>query len=63
MMSRADLADSVVYDFTKRLFNVLPQVASSLGRGRFSALEHAPATSVPLHPGAARYYRERELFP
>jgi hypothetical protein len=63
VLCRADLPDSLVYDFTRRLFNVLPQIASSLGRGRFSALEHAPATSVPLHPGAARYYRERELFP
>jgi TRAP-type uncharacterized transport system substrate-binding protein len=24
-------------------------------------LERAPATPVPLHPGAARYYRQREL--
>ena len=63
VLCRADLPDSVVYDFTRRLFNVLPMIASSLGRGRFSALEHAPATPVPLHPGAARYYRERELFP
>jgi TRAP transporter TAXI family solute receptor len=63
VLCRDDLPDSLVYDFTRRLFNVLPQIASSLGRGRFSALEHAPASSVPLHPGAARYYRERELFP
>jgi TRAP-type uncharacterized transport system substrate-binding protein len=24
-------------------------------------LEQAPATPVPLHEGAARYYREREF--
>ena len=24
-------------------------------------LERAPATPIPLHPGAARYYRQREL--
>jgi TRAP-type uncharacterized transport system substrate-binding protein len=23
--------------------------------------QRAPATVIPLHPGAARYYREREL--
>ena len=23
--------------------------------------EQAPATPIPLHPGAARYYREREI--
>jgi TRAP transporter TAXI family solute receptor len=63
LLCRDDLPDAVVYEFTRRLFTVLPQVASSLGRGRFSALEHTPATPVPLHPGAARYYREQELFP
>jgi TRAP-type uncharacterized transport system substrate-binding protein len=25
-------------------------------------MEHAPATPIPLHPGAARYYREREVL-
>jgi TRAP transporter TAXI family solute receptor len=63
LLCRRDLDEAVVYEFTKRLFSVLPAVASELGPGRFSALEHAPETLVPLHPGAARYYRERELFP
>jgi TRAP-type uncharacterized transport system substrate-binding protein len=26
-------------------------------------LDRAAATPIPLHAGAARYYRERELFP
>jgi TRAP-type uncharacterized transport system substrate-binding protein len=25
-------------------------------------VELGPATPIPLHPGAARYYRERELL-
>ena len=29
---------------------------------RLIDLVNAPATPVPLHPGAARYYRERDLF-
>ena len=24
--------------------------------------EQAPAAPIPLHPGAARYYREREIL-
>jgi TRAP-type uncharacterized transport system substrate-binding protein len=28
---------------------------------RLVDLQQAPATPIPLHPGAARYYREREL--
>jgi uncharacterized protein len=62
LLCRRDLPERVVYDFTNRLFRVLPAVAASLGGTRFSALEHAPATPIPLHAGAARYYRERELF-
>jgi TRAP transporter TAXI family solute receptor len=63
LLCRRDLSDDEVYDFTRRLFAVLPLIAPSLGETRFSALEHAPATPVPLHAGAARFYRERELFP
>jgi TRAP transporter TAXI family solute receptor len=62
LVCRRDLPERVVYDFTNRLFRVLPAVAASLDDTRFSALEHGPATPIPLHPGAARYYRERELF-
>lgn len=62
LLCRRDLPERVVYDFTNRLFRVLPAVAASLDGTRFSALEHGPATPIPLHPGAARYYRERELF-
>jgi uncharacterized protein len=56
---RSDLDDIVVYELTKELFASL----KSLGRGalRLMDVEQAPATPLPLHPGAARYYREREL--
>ena len=29
---------------------------------RLMNLASAAATPIPLHPGAARYFRERELF-
>jgi TRAP-type uncharacterized transport system substrate-binding protein len=29
---------------------------------RHLEVDRASATSIPLHDGAARYYRERELF-
>ena len=62
LLCRGDLAEDIVHEMTGRLFEVLPRVSQSLGPGRFTALESAPATPVPLHAGAARYYRERELF-
>jgi TRAP transporter TAXI family solute receptor len=60
LVARADLDEQVVYDLSKALFEVFPDIASQ----RLSLeldLEQAPATPIPLHEGAARYYREREL--
>lgn len=63
LLCRSGLSDARVYELTRHLFAVLPRVAAAAGHEWFSALEHAPATPVPLHPGAARFYRARELFP
>lgn len=59
LICRSNLDEGLVYELTKQLFLSL----TLLGRGalRFMDVEQAPATSVPLHPGAARYYRERAL--
>ena len=59
LVCRSDLDEALVYQLTKQLFASL----KSLGRGALRSMDvkQAPATPVPLHPGAARYYREREL--
>lgn len=59
LICRSDLDEILVYELTKQLFLSL----KSLGRGalRLMDVDQAPATPIPLHPGAARYYREREL--
>jgi hypothetical protein len=59
LICRSDLDEPLVYELTKQLFASL----KSLGRGALRSIDvkQAPATPVPLHPGAARYYREREL--
>jgi len=41
---------------------VLPKLSSLVGSLRLMNLDQASATSIPLHDGAARYYREQELF-
>jgi uncharacterized protein len=61
LIGRKSLDDAVVYQFTEHLFRVLPQVLGNESR-RFINLEQASATPIPLHNGAARYYRERELL-
>lgn len=55
------LSDDLVYRTTKSLFDSLPQLARKVDALRRMDIARAPATPVPLHNGAARYYREREL--
>jgi TRAP transporter TAXI family solute receptor len=57
----ADLDEALVYQLTQQLFNVFPRISRSEATLRFLNVEEAPATPIPLHPGAARYFREREL--
>ena len=49
-------------NLTRRFFDALPSLSSSQDALRFIDLEQAPAMPIPLHEGAARYYRERELL-
>jgi TRAP transporter TAXI family solute receptor len=56
LVCRADLDSELAYELTRALFEEFPQRL----RRRLDP-QRAPATVIPLHPGAARYYREREL--
>jgi uncharacterized protein len=62
LVCRDDLADDVVYQFTKEFFASLPELAKDNEEAAKIDIETAPATPIPLHPGAARYYREREVL-
>ena len=62
LLCRSDLQDELVYELTKRFFDALPRLASEQPSLRLMDFAQAPATPIPLHDGAARYYRERELF-
>ncbi len=61
LLCRSELDESLVYNLTKALFEALPAVALEQASLRLIDLEQAPATPIPLHDGAARYYREREI--
>ena len=54
LVCRADLEEGVVYRLLDAYFATRPPT-------RPPDLDRAPATPIPLHPGAARYYRQREL--
>jgi len=61
LLARAGLDDAVVRRLTDGLFQMLPRLRAELPFLKGMVPERAPATPVPLHPGAALYYREREL--
>ena len=61
LVSRRDLDEELVYELTRRFFEVLPSLLPEQDSLRLVDLQQAPATPIPLHGGAARYYREREL--
>lgn len=60
---RSTMTDSVAHDLTQGLFAALPVLAAHFPVLRTLDVRHASATPIPLHEGAARYYRETELLP
>ncbi len=63
LLCRADLPDELVYTLTRALFDSLEHPGSPQARFPWLDTDAASATPIPLHAGAARYFRERELFP
>lgn len=62
LVCREELAPEVVYQLTKTFIESLGELAASLPSVRLPGPDQASATPIPLHSGAARYYRERELL-
>jgi TRAP transporter TAXI family solute receptor len=56
LVCRADLDNKLVYELTRAYFEQSPENVRSE-----TDPQRAPAVVIPLHPGAARYYREREV--
>jgi len=62
LICRRDLREDLVYRLTAGLFEADERNAQRTSDARRIDLEQAPATPIPLHAGAARYYREREVL-
>ena len=58
LMLNANLSEEFVYQMTKAAFENLSDWAAAANSVKTITLENAPNTSIPLHEGAARYYRE-----
>jgi TRAP transporter TAXI family solute receptor len=61
LVCRKGLSESLVHDLTRSFFDILPFLSAQQDSLRMMDLDQAPATPIPLHEGAARYYRELEL--
>jgi hypothetical protein len=59
LLCRRDVDETIAYELTKRLLETVMALPSY--KGSFFDRENAPATPIPLHDGAARFYREEEL--
>jgi TRAP transporter TAXI family solute receptor len=57
-----DLPEDLVYQLTRVLFESLDDLTHADAAARLIDPEQGPTTPIPLHPGAARFYRERELL-
>lgn len=57
LVCRRGLDEGLAHDLTQAFFAALPRLPMPTPLD----FEQVPATPIPLHEGAARYYREREL--
>lgn len=62
LICRKDLSEDIVYRIAKAFFEILPELSEQQSRVAKIDPSDAPATPIPLHPGAARYYRERQIL-
>lgn len=63
LITHKDVPDEVAYQMTKQLFENLPEMVAAHKAATAIKLENATAgMPVPLHPGAARYYKEKGLL-
>lgn len=63
LVVQEDMPDDVVYAITKGIFENLPTIAANHNTGKEMSLDKAlEAVTVPLHPGAERYFKEKGLI-
>ena len=62
LLCRQELPDALVYELTRALFASIPALEQAHEAARAIDPERGPTASIPLHPGAARYYSAREIL-
>ncbi len=62
LFCREGLDEDLVYRLTREFFTSMQVLRDVQPSMRLLELDHVPATPIPLHDGAIRYYRESELL-
>lgn len=63
LIASAEVKDDVIYNITKALFENQADLAKAHAKGKELSLEKATkGMSIPLHPGAAKYYKEKGII-
>lgn len=62
LVCHQQLADDLVHNMLKIFFESLPDLAQPRPELGVITFQQSPGVPIPLHPGAAAFYRERELF-
>jgi TRAP transporter TAXI family solute receptor len=62
LVCRADLEEELVHQLTSAFFAAAPKLTQKYQVAVQVDPDLAAATPIPLHPGAARYYREQALL-
>jgi TRAP transporter TAXI family solute receptor len=62
LIVNSQVSETDVYNITKALFDKQPDLASAHAKGKELSLQTATkGMSIPLHPGAAKYYKEKGI--
>ncbi|MDR1021082.1 MAG: TAXI family TRAP transporter solute-binding subunit [Synergistaceae bacterium] len=62
LVTHDEIPDDVVYEFTKAMFTNLADIHAAHAKGKEITLATAlDGLTVPLHPGAAKFYKEQGL--
>ncbi len=63
LIASTDLKDDLVYNMTKTLFENQAELAAAHAKGKEINVKTAvTGVSIPFHPGAAKYYKEKGLM-
>jgi TRAP transporter TAXI family solute receptor len=62
LICRDDLPEDLVYHLTRAIFQSVAELASANPAALGIDADRGSSAPIPLHPGASRYYRERELL-